>query len=197
MSVRSFIALPVPEPVAAVLGDDAARLASQDKDGRVRWVGEENYHVTLAFLGDIDEPVVDDLAFELENVLAGFGEVQIRVESLALFPFGRRPRLIAAMIEASEQLQELQQRIVRAVRRLSIPLEKRRFHPHVTLGRLRAGGGRRINLPAAARAVQGSVGVATIFESTLTPHGSIYEPLYEIQLDLPATQDYLQSGADL
>ena len=197
MSVRIFIALGVPETVAAVLGDNAARLASQDKDGRVRWMGEENYHVTLAFLGDIDEPLVDDLAIELENVLAGFGEVQIRVESLALFPFGRRPRLIAAMIEASEQLQELQQKIVRAVRRLSIPLEKRRFHPHVTLGRLRAGGGRRINLPAAAVAVQGSIGVATIFESTLTPHGAIYEPLYEILLDMPVAQDYLQSGVDL
>lgn len=196
MSVRSFIALPVPEPVAAALGDDAARLASQDKDGRVRWVGEDNYHVTLAFLGDIDEPLLDELAIELENDLAGFGAVDIRVESVALFPFGKRPRLIAAMIEPSEQLLALHKLAVRAVRRFAIPLEKRRFYPHVTLGRLRAGGGRSLNIPPTSVAVRGYVDFAAIYESTLTTHGSIYQSLYDIQLSLPAERDYAQFGAE-
>jgi 2'-5' RNA ligase len=196
MPVRSFIALPLPEPVAAALGDDAARLASQDKDGRVRWVGEENYHVTLAFLGDIDEPVLDDLAIELENRLAGFGEVDIRVESVALFPYGKRPRLIAAMIEASDQLQTLHKLVLKAVRRLPIPQEKRRFHPHVTLGRLRTGRGRSLNIPPASVSQQGTVDVATVYESTLTARGSIYDPLYEIRLDVSTDRDYMQLGTE-
>jgi 2'-5' RNA ligase len=196
MSVRSFIALPVPEAVAAALGDDAARLASQDKDGKVRWVDEENYHVTLAFLGNVEELALDDLAIELDNALTGTGEVSIRVESVALFPYGKRPRLIAAMIASSEELQELQQRVVRAIRRLSIPLEKRRFHPHVTLGRLRAGGGRGLALPPTSVDLLGFVGRLTIFESTLTQHGPIYEPLYEIQLAPQGDRDYSDMGTE-
>lgn len=189
MSIRSFVALPVPERIAADLGDTAARLACQDKDGRVRWIDEENYHVTLAFLGEVDSQTLDDLALDLEGSLGASGPVDLKVDSVALFPWGRRPKLIAAMLEVSPRLQELHDAVVRAARRLSIPVEKRRFHPHVTLGRLRAGGTRRIEFSSARVELKGVASEVMIFESTLTASGAIYDSLYEIPLDMLAASD--------
>ena len=197
MAVRSFIALPVPEPISAVLGDCAARLASQDKERRVRWVDEHNFHITLAFLGDIDEQVLDDLALDLDDILFDRGPISIHVESVAQFPFGKRPRLIAGMIEASDELQKIWQAVAQAVRRRAIPLEKRRFYPHITLGRLRTNGKLRMQLPPMQTNLQGEVGHLCIYQSTLTPHGAIYEVLYQVELDTVVGADFSDTVAEL
>jgi 2'-5' RNA ligase len=182
MTIRSFIALPLPEHVSAILGDHAARLSSQDKEGKVRWIAEENYHVTLAFLDEVDEQELDDLALDIANASDGWGEVELHVMSVALFPFGKRPRLIAGMLDASSELQKLYQVVARCVRQRAIALEKRRFQPHVTLGRLRGGGARRLSFPPTSIDLHGTVQNLIIFESTLTSEGAIYDQLYELPL---------------
>ena len=53
MPIRSFIALPIPVEMANTLGDLSAQMAYQDKSNAVRWVDQENYHLRIAFLGDL------------------------------------------------------------------------------------------------------------------------------------------------
>ena len=69
MTIRSFIALNVPEEATNQLGDLAAKMSYQDKSRAIRWVDQENYHVTLAFLGDQTQQDLENLAERLDQSL--------------------------------------------------------------------------------------------------------------------------------
>jgi 2'-5' RNA ligase len=107
-----------------------------------RWVAAENIHLTLRFIGDVDDPVfadVDDAlcrvtgpAFDLE--ITGVGE----------FSRGRRPVMIWAGIASNPALAELQRRIDAALVKSGFPPEGRRFTPHVTLARVKDGARARV-----------------------------------------------------
>ena len=70
MTIRSFIALPIPIDTVNEMGDLAAKMSYQDKSSAVRWVDQENYHITLAFLGDQEQDDLERLAEKLdENII--------------------------------------------------------------------------------------------------------------------------------
>ncbi|NIX75352.1 RNA 2',3'-cyclic phosphodiesterase [Microvirga terricola] len=100
-----------------------------------RWIDPENYHITLRFLGDIDERMADD-------VLSILGDsrrrdpVDVTFDSLDTFG-GSRPRTVFARALATNGIADLQAEQERLVRRVGLPPEKRKFTPHVTLARLR------------------------------------------------------------
>ena len=107
-----------------------------------RWVAPENIHLTLRFIGDVEDTVfadVDDAlgrvnatAFDLE--IAGVGE----------FSRGRRPVMIWAGIAPNPALADLQRRIETALVKAAFPPERRRFTPHVTLARIKEGARARV-----------------------------------------------------
>jgi 2'-5' RNA ligase len=100
-----------------------------------RWIDPENYHMTLRFIGDIDERTAGD-------VLSILGDgrrrdaVTVTIDGLDTFG-GGRPRAVFARANGNGALGELQSEQERLVRRLGLPPEKRKFTPHVTLARLR------------------------------------------------------------
>jgi len=69
MTIRSFIALPIPIDTINEMGDLAAKMSYQDKSGAVRWVDQENYHITLAFLGEQEQDDLEVLAEKLDECL--------------------------------------------------------------------------------------------------------------------------------
>jgi len=100
-----------------------------------RWIDVENYHLTLRFIGDIDEPTAD----AVDEVMAQIRRKPFTVTLEGLDYFGRdKPRAIVAKAQASQQLIELQAEQERLLRRIGIPPESRRFVPHVTLARMRS-----------------------------------------------------------
>jgi 2'-5' RNA ligase len=100
-----------------------------------RWIDPENYHITLRFIGDIDERTAGDILSIL-----GDGRrrdpITVTIDGLDTFG-GGRPRVVFARASSSGELSELQSEQERLVRRLGLPPEKRKFTPHVTLARLR------------------------------------------------------------
>lgn len=125
---RLFTALEVPEDVADALATYRGGLSG------ARWIDVENYHVTLRFLGDVDEETAQEAALLLGQVRRAPFEVSI--EALDVFG-GDRPRSIIARIAPSPAIVELQGEHERLMRRAGLPAEKRKFAPHVTLARLR------------------------------------------------------------
>ena len=69
MKIRTFIALELPPSLRHELSGQAKLLAGQDKRQHIRWLPSENYHLTLAFLGDVDSPSLSSLQFALERKL--------------------------------------------------------------------------------------------------------------------------------
>jgi len=180
MSIRTFIALPVPDELAHPLGDEAARMAYQDKANAVRWVSEQNYHVTLAFLGDCGVSDIDLLANHIQTLNTLNSPITLHSNRLSPFPESS-PKLIAAILDKTDSLVELQSDIVKTLRACQFMLEKRRFMPHITLGRYRHSRRSPVITPALMD-LQAQANTLTIYESILTANGAEYEPLYEYDL---------------
>ena len=140
---RLFTALEVPPHVAESL----ARLRGGIPNAR--WIDIENYHVTLRFIGDVDDAFARDAA----NALAGVARpaLTVRLDQLASFG-GDRPRAIVARARPDSALLELQAEQERLLRRLGADPEPRKYAPHVTLARLRGAS------PAAVAAYLGTRG---------------------------------------
>jgi len=125
---RLFTALEIPRHV----GQSLARL----RGGLfgARWIDVENYHVTLRFVGDVDDRLAQEVAHAFHGVARPSFEVTL--DELASFG-GDKPRAIVVKARPEPALMELQAEQERLLRRLGAPPEPRKFTPHVTLARLR------------------------------------------------------------
>jgi len=132
---RLFTGLEIPSRVAQSLAMMRGGLPG------ARWIDPENYHITLRFIGDID----DDLARDIAGLL---GRVErppfdLRIDGLSSFG-GRKPRALVAAVSAIGALMELQAEHERLLQRLGLEPEGRKFTPHVTLARLRDSSSRQV-----------------------------------------------------
>jgi RNA 2',3'-cyclic 3'-phosphodiesterase len=99
-----------------------------------RWIDPENYHLTLRFIGDIDDALARDIAGMLGRVQRR--PFELRLDGLTSFG-GRKPRALVAAATAITPLLELQAEQERLLQRLGLEPEGRKYIPHVTLARLR------------------------------------------------------------
>ncbi len=181
MTIRSFIALPVPSTTANQLGDVAAKMSYQDKSGAVRWVDQSNYHVTLAFLGEQREADLENLAEQLDNHLHQ-SEFQANITHLGPFP-ETRPKLVAAMLDRSQDLKVVHQQVISAIKSADLGYDKRKFIPHVTLGRYRHSKNVYAGTIPMNVAFETVIDEVVLYESVLTSAGAEYEPIYRFPLD--------------
>ena len=127
--IRLFTALSIPE-------DLRLRLAALGSgiDG-ARWVDAGNLHITLCFIGDVSEPVADEVCHALEAVRGT--PVPVRLGAAGQFASRGRARAVWVGVEKTPELSLLHDKIARALIRAGLPPEGRRYAPHVTIGRLR------------------------------------------------------------
>ncbi|GLK77696.1 RNA 2',3'-cyclic phosphodiesterase [Methylopila jiangsuensis] len=125
---RLFTAIEVPEEVGLILSGYRGGLSG------ARWIDVENYHITLRFLGDVDEETAQEAAYLLGKVRRAPFEVTF--EGPDAFG-GARPRSLIVKVAPTPALIELQAEHERLMRRAGLAAESRKFTPHVTLARLR------------------------------------------------------------
>jgi 2'-5' RNA ligase len=113
-----------------------------------RWIDAENYHLTLRFIGDIDDALARDIAGMLGG--AQRAPFELRLDGLLSFG-GRKPRALVAAIPQVTPLMELQAEHERLLQRLGLEPEGRKYTPHVTLARLRDSSSRQVADYLAAR----------------------------------------------
>ena len=124
---RLFIALPVPDEIADEL------LALQSGVPAARWVSAENFHVTLCFCDQVQGAVMRDLEEELSDVAGP--PFPVAIAGVEQFSSGKQPKALVALIEKSDRLDWLQQKVSTVARHCGIQVEHRKFRPHVTLAR--------------------------------------------------------------
>lgn len=174
--MRAFVGLPVPEAWIAPL----VRAQGRVRGGRR--VPVEDLHVTLAFLGEQPEARLEALAEALSG--RALRAADLRAVGYGAFGAGT-PRLLALDLAATDGLVALRDAVRGAAREALIELPRERFRPHVTLVRFPAGGGRpggaalggvmaELGAPGLPPARAGAL---TLWCSTLTPDGPIYDPL--------------------
>jgi RNA 2',3'-cyclic 3'-phosphodiesterase len=117
-----------------------------------RWIDPENYHVTLRFIGDVDDVVAREVASLLGMVRRT--ELELRFNALMSFG-GRRPRALVATLAPTQALMDLQAEHERLLRRVGLDAEGRKYTPHVTLARLRESSSRQVADYLSARVLFG------------------------------------------
>jgi 2'-5' RNA ligase len=133
--IRLFAGLEIPPDIADMLAGLQGGLPG------ARWIDRENFHLTLRFIGDVDERIASDVASALGGIhRAGF---DLHLEGLTSFG-GRKPRAVVAAAAASAPLTELQAELERRMQRVGLEPEGRKFIPHVTLARLRDSSSRQV-----------------------------------------------------
>jgi 2'-5' RNA ligase len=125
---RLFTALEIPPHVAQSLAMMRGGLPG------ARWIDPENYHLTLRFIGDIDDALAHEIALLLGRVRRMAFE--LRLDGLLSFG-GRKPRAVVAPVTPIAPLMELHAEHERLLQRLGLEPEGRKYTPHVTLARLR------------------------------------------------------------
>jgi 2'-5' RNA ligase len=180
--LRTFIAVDLGKPIRERL--EALQRTLGRSSPEVKWVERDNLHITLLFLGEVDERDISQLCQTVANCCASHRPFEARVQSVGSFPNLRRPRTLWVGIEQGKQ------ELCKLHDDLEPPLldlgcyrrEERRYTPHVTLGRVR-GNRPADSLAQALREQQtwegGTVLVPEILvlSSELTPQGPIYTVL--------------------
>lgn len=137
--MRLFIALNLPKKERERL-HRAAR-ALRERELPVRWVGSDDYHLTLKFLGDVRPGVQERVEETLARVAEATLPVELKLGGFGAFPTIRRPRVIWAGIDATPELRCFKQDLEWGLAEHGFERETRAFHPHVTLGRALDQGG--------------------------------------------------------
>ena len=182
--IRTFIALTLPEDVQEVLGAVSQELASEVPERSVKWVTPERMHLTLRFLGDTPVDKIGDIADGLDAVAAAKTPFTLHLDQLGCFPNERRPRVIWVGVRGeTEEAAALREAIDQMLVPLGWEPEKRSFHPHLTLGRVK-GNRRQIELPWGSPVVSRPIPVNAVhlIESQLRPDGPVYTTRHSSRL---------------
>lgn len=193
--IRCFVAVELDDPLRRALADVQHRLRGRIEkalgpDSRVQWVRPESVHVTLKFLGDVEESRISDLEAALRRVAAAHFVGVVEVAGLGVFPDARNPRVLwVGLREGSALIVRLAEAVDYAMSEVGFPPESRPFSPHLTLARIKQGGG------AVGRALESqgllaespvlgrlSVGALALMQSDLRPSGAAYTRLAEFVL---------------
>jgi 2'-5' RNA ligase len=183
--LRAFIAVEIPHEIQQAIYKATSNFR-QSTGSLIRWVPQENMHLTLKFLGDVSPSNVDMLTQMLRAEADSSHCFDIRVGGLGSFPSLRRPRVLYIGIQAPAGLEALQHGVESDSHRLGYESEERAFSPHLTIGRVKQD----ISVSDQQKIRQllenihiDSLGTARVdsvhlFKSDLKPSGSVYTKLF-------------------
>ena len=188
--MRLFVAVELsPDAAAAaldlleVLRARASRLAPHS---RISWVAPDRLHVTIRFIGHVDDDKAPAIAEALVPAI-GIEPFDLTIAGVAVFPSKGPPRVIWAGLSSGEDRLGAIERVVSdRLAALGVAPEDRAFTPHLTLARVREAGGLRSPalLEGLDQTALGStrVDAITLFESRLSPKGPTYQAIHRTQL---------------
>ena len=167
---RLFVAIRPPESIRDLLID------AIDDSADFRWQDDEQLHITLRFVGEVDRPAADDLADALGLIRAP--SLELRIAGVGRFE-QRNSGALWAGVEPKPPLAALAAKVERACQSIGLAPERRAFHPHITLARWKGRRTREVHGFLERRAGLASPPFAVdrfiLFESRLSRHGAHYE----------------------
>ncbi len=180
---RLFVGVRVSVQTANALAAAAETLQRRARDAGIdiKWVAPVNYHATLKFLGFTREDAIGAVRDALDKALVGVSALKFRTARLGAFHSLDKASVLWAGID-DNALDDIASRVERAMVGLGFPAETRRFHAHVTLGRLRETRPvRDVVLPLSEQMFSDTrVDGVTLFESETKSSGSVYREVHRI-----------------
>lgn len=182
--MRLFAALPIPEPARSEIA--GLLQGFHEGDWPVRWVHEDNIHLTLKFFGEVPPDRLDVIAEAVQFAVPGTGPLALSLAEPGVFPNLRRPRVVWVGVDAPPALELLQDRLERRSEAIGFPPEGGPYHPHLTLGRVREGhrlpAGALEQLQSSYQAVSFVVEQLVLYESVAGRGAPRYTPRVSLEL---------------
>jgi 2'-5' RNA ligase len=174
---RLFVAIRPPEAIRDLLMD------AINEGADFRWQNEDQLHLTLRFVGEVDRPLADDLAAGLARIDAHAFEIAIN--GSGAFEHRNGGSLWAA-VDPRRDVAALAAKVERVCQDVGLEPEHRAFHPHITLARWKGRRSREVQSylerTRGLRSDPFSVDEFILFESRLSRHGAHYEPAMTFRL---------------
>ncbi len=156
----------------------------------IRWVKPQGLHLTLSFLGDLNENLIGPIQKVLENVSATANPFLLKLGGCGVFPNPSQARVLwVGVREGEEALQRIKKELDYGLEDLGYKIEKRQYKPHLTLGRMRYP----VDVKLIRRFIEETenftstvvkVSTLILYESRLTAHGAFYDPQLEVELKI-------------
>ena len=182
--MRLFVAVALPAEIKGNLREIQERARRLDRGG-ISWVKPENIHVTMKFLGEVEEGRVGSVSRAVEEVASSFSPFRVTIEGWGFFPSKKRPRVLWMGIETGkEELARINESAEKRLVLEGFKEEKRGFSPHLTFARIKnpakvgplvEGVGREERIEGGSFTVDSLV----LFRSTLLPTGAVYDVVSE------------------
>jgi RNA 2',3'-cyclic 3'-phosphodiesterase len=185
--MRTFIAIDISKEIKNTLAQIEAHLIYAGAD--VTWVKPENVHLTLKFLGEIDEKRAVEVVATLDSIARTSKPFELSVKDIGAFPKIEHPRVVwVGLDKGAVETTALATKVDEALSKIGFAKETRPFSPHLTIGRVRSPLNKdklKEKMSSATASIdlsivpQHKVSSVILFQSTLTPQGSIYAKLHE------------------
>jgi len=185
-TIRAFIAIELNPQIRDELSLVQSQLKTADAD--VKWVKPESIHLTLKFLGNISNQKVGEVKNLLDLVSPDHGSFELSLFKIGCFPKLEYPRVIWVGIDKGcSESESLAKAIEEESAKIGFAKESRPYAAHLTLGRVRSAKGKgalvsKIKTLDFKPSAVSAIDRLTLFQSTLSPKGSIYTPLHEARL---------------
>jgi len=186
--MRCFIAIELSQETRGVL-DKIQEELKQTIHG-VKWVKPDNIHLTLKFIGNVEEETVDKIKEAMTQAASQTQPFKIKLSSAGAFPTPERPRVIWIGIEEGrKESTDIASSVEEKLIPLGIEKENRAFHPHLTLARVKflkdkssvKNAFTSLKIPQ----IEMTAEKVTLFQSTLSREGAVYSVLHEADLKKP------------
>ena len=184
--IRTFIAIEIPDEIKGMIARFQKQVAADEKS--IRWVNVRNIHITLRFIGEIPESLVEKIVISIFEKPPQIDTFAIGLKGTGAFPNLRRPRVVwVGITSGNEQLTKLVTYLEAQLTNLGIPKENRKFKSHVTIGRIK-NNQKLINSgifddPDLLNAGEFQAQKIVLMKSELKPSGAVYSVLAEQSLN--------------
>ncbi|MDN3513331.1 MAG: RNA 2',3'-cyclic phosphodiesterase [Candidatus Brocadia sp.] len=186
MNVRIFVAVEITGEIRKKLAEFQDELKKVDAD--VGWVAPENLHITLKFIGHIDEEKIEAVTGIIKDALAHIKPFDLRYAGVGTFPTEKNPRVIFAdVIDTGGVLAKIHERLDNQLMAVGVEHENRKFEAHLTVGRIKT----RRNVRRLIEHLNSYNGFdfgservmqVALMKSDLSPEGPIYTKLHGVDL---------------
>jgi len=182
MAIRSFLAFELPVDIKRIIMAVSENV--RELPLNVRWLNVTNIHLTIVFMGDVQEEQIKPIQDIVKDVCQGYGPFSIAVKGIGIFGSRRNPRVLWIGLDgAIDRMGYFRDDLQKGLRPFGIKEEKRRFKPHLTLGRFRKGARTGAHLDDLLSKYQDLTSPECIieelvlFKSDLKPGGAVYSKL--------------------
>ena len=184
--MRTFVSIEIPDDIKNSIEKAIGELTLILP--HIKWVDKKNLHITLKFLGWVEDSKISDLADSVADIVKGFGTIKVGFAGFGMFPDERHPSVIwVGITEGSDKLKELADKIEDKLSTEGYGEKEKEFSPHLTIGRIKE----KIDAEALAGFIRKNEKASfggfaaknvSMIKSTLMRSGPIYEEVKQIKL---------------